>query len=293
MGVSNQAGPRFFRGFLAELGRAVLPPANRPTPELWNTNTISASWLGHSTVLVNFYGLTILTDPVLFRRIGANLKIGTVGPKRMIDAALTPEELPDIDIILLSHAHMDHLDLPSLHCFSRATRVVTAHNTADLLAPTQLRAHCTELKWGEKAKIITRRGDAIVQAFEVNHWGARWRHDSYRGYNGYVIEREGRKIIFGGDTAWTSTFRPLRGRGGYELAIMPIGSYKPWIWCHCNPEQAVSMANDSGAKYILPVHFQTFALGREPRHEPMERLRKCIEPERIALSEIGETFVCN
>src|SRR5204863_3920122 len=89
-------------------------PRFRPKPEEWEDNAITASWLGHSTVLLNFYGLTILTDPVLFRRVGANLRIGTIGPKRLVDPALRVRQLPPVDLVLLSHAHMDHLDLPTL-----------------------------------------------------------------------------------------------------------------------------------------------------------------------------------
>jgi len=124
----------------------------------------------------------------------------------------------------------------------------------------------------------------------VKHWGARWRHDSYRGYNGYIVSREGKKIIFGGDTAWSDSFRSLRSKGPFELAIMPIGAYQPWIQSHCTPEQAVQMANDAGANHFLPVHFKTFPLGREGVGEPMERLQAAIEPERIGWHDIGQTF---
>lgn len=122
--------------------------------------------------------------------------------------------------------------------------------------------------------------------------GARWRRDTYRGYNGYVIEREGKKILFGGDTAFSDSFAELRDKGPFEIAIMPIGAYRPWICSHCTPEQAVAMANAAGAKYFVPIHHRTFHLGREGPIEPFERLRTalCHEPERIALGEIGETF---
>jgi L-ascorbate metabolism protein UlaG (beta-lactamase superfamily) len=293
MGCSNQAAPRFFRGFLSELGRPILKPEHRPEPGRWVSNSLTASWLGHSTVLIHFYGVTILTDPVLYPRIGADLKIGTVGPKRLVAPPLSPEELPHIDLVLLSHAHMDHMDLPTLSHFDARTKVVTARDTADILRGTNMRKGITELGWGDKTTVNTQHGKVHVQAFEVNHWGARWRHDKHRGFNGYVVEREGKKIIFGGDTAWTPTFRPLRNRAPYDLAIMPIGSYKPWIKCHCNPEQAVSMANDAGANYFLPVHFNTFVLGRESRTEPLERVEAVLEPERLALRQIGETFRMN
>ena len=289
IGSSDQLAARAVRGFVAETGRTILKPKFTPTPQAWNSNTITAAWLGHSTVLLNFYGMTILTDPVLGKRVGADTLIGTIGAKRFIAPALNARQLPPIDLVLLSHAHMDHLDLATLRALSGTPRAVTAHATTDLLESTHLQEP-KSLKWGESARIFTGHGVATVSAFEVKHWGARWKVDKYRGYNGYVVEREGKKIIFGGDTAWTESFRPLRSQGPYELAIMPIGAYEPWIGSHCAPEEAVRMANDAGAKHFLPVHTKTFPLGREGVVEPMERLQAAIENERIGWREVGQTF---
>lgn len=287
---SNQYVPRILRELIADSGRSILLPRHRPTPALWDDNAITAAWLGHSTVLVNFYGLTILTDPVLFRRVGADLGIGTVGPKRLVAPALTTRELPRIDLVLLSHAHMDHFDLPTLRRLPASTKAVSAHNTKDLFADTRIKSPM-ELAWGESATLKTRGGEISVRAFEVAHWGARWRRDTYRSYNGYTLEREGKKIIFGGDTAMCEGFRSLRSRGPYELAIMPIGAYQPWVRSHCTPEQAITMANQAGANYILPIHHKTFKLGQEGPREPLERFVAALsnEPERIALRDIGET----
>jgi L-ascorbate metabolism protein UlaG (beta-lactamase superfamily) len=288
-GCSDQLGARAVRELVAETRRPVLKPKLTPVPEVWNSNGITAAWLGHSTVLLNFYGFTILTDPVLFRRVGADTCVGTIGAKRLIAPALSASQLPSIDLVLLSHAHMDHLDFATLRALPGTPRVVTAKATDELLRGTQLKKPLA-LGWGERARVSTENGNVRVKAFEVKHWGARWRYDKYRGYNGYVVEREGRKIIFGGDTAWTETFRGLRSEGPYALAIMPIGAYQPWVCSHCTPEQAVHMANDAGADFFLPVHFKTFPLGREGTVEPLERLEAAIEPGRIAWRDVGETF---
>jgi L-ascorbate metabolism protein UlaG (beta-lactamase superfamily) len=290
-GCSNQLPARAMRGFLAESCRTVLKPKLSPAPSTWNSNEITAAWLGHSTVLINFYGLNILTDPVLYRRIGADTCFGTVGPKRLIAPALTPRQLPPIDLVLLSHAHMDHMDLATLRALPGQPRAVTAHDTGDLLADTRLQ-NPVGLRWGDKVRLQTSRDDVEIKAFEVKHWGARWRHDTYRGYNGYVLTREGKQIIFGGDTAWTDSFRSLRNARPFELAVMPIGAYQPWIGSHCTPEQAARMADDAGAKYLLPVHFKTFAFGREGTVEPLNRLHQAIEAERIGWRDVGQTFVC-
>lgn len=279
------------RGFLAESCRSVIKPKQAPRPECWDPQSITAAWLGHATVLVGFYGVNILTDPALFRRIGADTPLGTLGPKRLIAPALRPAQLPPIDLVLLSHAHMDHLDIPTLRSLPGRPRAVTAHATEDLLAATNL-VEPISLRWGDRARVRTRNGDLDVLAFEVKHWGARWRRDTYRGYNGYVIEREGRKILFGGDTALTDSFRSVRGCGRFELAIMPIGAYQPWVCSHCTPEQAVRMTNDAGADFLLPIHFKTFAFGREGTVEPLLRLEAALERGRIGWRDVGETFSC-
>jgi L-ascorbate metabolism protein UlaG (beta-lactamase superfamily) len=273
--------------------RRPIPPAHaRPRPADWPNHRLTAAWLGHATVLLNFFGLTILTDPVLLRRIGIPLPFTAIGPQRLTQPALTVEELPEIDLILLSHAHFDHIDWRTLRRFGRRTQVVTAPKTRDLLGWTKLR-RITEIGWGETAEVETAAGSLAVRAFEVNHWGARLQYDTYRGYNGYILERNGRRVIFAGDTAFTDRFGDLRDDRGYDLAIIGIGAYEPWIHAHCTPEQAIAMANDAGARFIMPVHHQTFKLSFEPFREPIERFVSALagEPERIALREIGETFV--
>jgi len=282
-------GARMVRGLVEDATRGIGKPKFTPSPGTWNANGITAAWLGHSTVLLNFYGLTILTDPVLGKRVGADTMLGTIGAKRLVAPALRTSELPPIDLVLLSHAHMDHLDPATLRALPGNPRAVTAHATTDLLEGTRLKSP-EELAWGEKTKVKTAQGDVQIEAFEVKHWGARWRMDKHRGYNGYVISREGKKIIFGGDTALTDSFQGLKSKGPYEMAIMPIGAYQPWLCSHCSPEQAVRMANEAGAKHFLPIHFKTFPFGREGTAEPLERLEAAIESERIAVRDVGQTF---
>ena len=243
-------------------------------------------------MLINFFGVKILTDPVLFPRIGIRLPGFTIGPKRLTAPALQFHELPNIDLIVLSHAHFDHLDRRTLRCFGESTTVITARATRDLLRHTRFR-NVTELDWGERNSFKASAGELNVSAFPVNHWGARKQRDTYRGYNGYLLERKGRRIIFTGDTALTDSFAEIRRHGAIDVAIMSIGAYNPWIQSHCTPEQAVEMANAAGARFILSVHHQTFRLSFEPLREPIERFQAALSntPKRIALREIGETFV--
>jgi L-ascorbate metabolism protein UlaG (beta-lactamase superfamily) len=288
------------RGWLAHLWhesivesrRRIAPAFAVPQPHLWDDARVTAAWLGHSTVLVNFYGIKITTDPVLFPRIGIRFPGFTLGPKRLTAPALRVHQLPPIDLVLLSHAHFDHIDTRTLHRFGKDTAVITAPRTRDLLRWMRFR-EVTELRWGESAEVRRPAGSLHVRACRVNHWGARLRHDTYRGYNAYVIERNGRRVIFGGDTAITNSFAELRDGHRFDLAIMAIGAYDPWIRSHASPEQVVAMCNDAGVEFIIPVHHQTFRLSFEPFREPIERFQRALraEPHRIAVREIGETFV--
>ncbi|PYK21883.1 MAG: hypothetical protein DME59_20755 [Verrucomicrobia bacterium] len=281
-----------FREWTVESWRPIAPPFAKPEPEKWSDAQVTLAWLGHATVLLNFFGVTILSDPVLFPRIGIRLLGFTIGPKRLTAPALEFHQLPQIDVIVLSHAHFDHLDRRTLRCFDRATSVITARATSDLLKGTRF-SDVTELEWGQSRTLSTTVGQSEVTAFPVKHWGARTQRDTYRGYNGYLIERNGRRIIFAGDTAMTENFAELRRHGAIDVAIMSIGAYNPWIQSHCTPEQAVQMANAAGARFIVPVHHQAFRLSFEPFREPIERFEAALSktPERIALREIGQTFV--
>jgi L-ascorbate metabolism protein UlaG (beta-lactamase superfamily) len=283
-------GPRLMRTFFNEVGVRITQPKHSPKPSLWNPAAVTAAWLGHASVLINFYGLHIVTDPVLTRRIGATFGKRTFGPKRLIAPALTVEQLPLIDLILLSHAHMDHMHMATLAKFPPTTRVVTAWHTADLLKRTKLK-DIHEMKWGDRLTFTTPHGDISIEAFEVAHWGARWRHDKHRGFNGYILERNGKKLLFGGDTAFCPHFKKLKEKGPFDLAVMPIGSYKAGEFCwHCTPEEAIEMANDAGAKIILPIHHMTFNFGKDIQNEPIQRFEKALEAARIGWREVGETF---
>ena len=148
-----------------------------------------------------------------------------------------------------------------------------------------------ELRWNESARLVTPRGEALVRSIEVKHWGARIGRDIHRGYTGFIVEREGRKLLIGGDTAHTDVFRSHRRFGPFDAAVMPIGAYNPWIRNHCNPEQAVAMADAAGARVFVPVHHQSFQLSPATHraHRRAHALRE--ERDRLGLREIGQTVV--
>src|SRR5262245_48524739 len=131
--LSTSWSARFIRGRIEEIGRSVPEAPHMPDPATWSDNAITLAWLGHATVLINFYGVRILTDPVLFDRIGVSLGVGSLGPLRQVRCALAADALPELDLVLVSHAHFDHLDTPSLGAVRGRPAAVMASATSDLL----------------------------------------------------------------------------------------------------------------------------------------------------------------
>ncbi len=271
-----------------------------PKPHTWSDNGITAAWIGHATVFMNFFGTKIITDPVFSRKIGINiLGLTTIGPNRLVEPALKFEELPPIDLILLSHAHMDHLDVPSLARLDHNIPMVLAKNTMDVIDHLGWK-NAVELDWGESMDI----GGVKVEGLRVKHFGWRypWETDRSRGnwagrsFNAYLVSKNGRHIVFGGDTAFHEHFKSVGARNlSIDLAIMLIGAYDPWIQNHCTPEEAVAMSRHMNAKYILPIHWGTFMQSDEPTIEPIERFRKALanQQSQIALESIGQTWMMN
>lgn len=263
------------------------PPA-RPelTPDLsdWEQRDLSAVWIGHATVLLRLGGMTILTDPVFCTRVGLGMGLMTVGPRRMHAPAIGIRQLPKLDLILVSHAHFDHLDRPSLIRLSKNTPVIAANRTSDLIRDLGFRS-VTELRWGESARL----GDIRVTAQEVKHWGARTFYDKDRGFNAYLLEAGKRKVLYGGDTAYHEGFRSL---SRVDLAILGIGAYNPYVAAHATPEQAWQMADHCHADHVLPMHHSTFRLSHEPMHEPIERLLSAAGRlvDRVVATQVGASW---
>lgn len=283
-----RAAPSFWNQYAAERKRDIAPTPVVPDVKYWPDHGLHAAWLGHSSILLKIDGFTIITDPVFSDRAGVNLGVTTLGVKRLVAPALEILALPEVDLILLSHAHMDHFDLPSLRRLeSKHVDVVTASQTSDLLRVAKYKT-VSELKWGEVRQV----GPATVRGLEVNHWGARVRTDTFRGYNGYLLQVGRYRVLFAGDTANTDKLRGVADSNFVDLAIMPIGAYNPWIHYHCNPEQAWRMTQEARAEHVLPVHHSTFQLSREPVAEPLERLQNAAgaESKRIVVHGIGQEF---
>jgi L-ascorbate metabolism protein UlaG (beta-lactamase superfamily) len=263
-----------------------LPPVARIKPDLsnWENEELAAVWIGHATVLLRIGGRTIITDPVLSNRIGVGLGLMTGGPRRLIGPAMNVSELPAIDLILISHAHFDHLDRPTLARLPKRIPVVAAHHTGDLIRDLGFR-HVKELRWGESA----RAGGLTITAREVRHWGARTFYDRHRGFNAYLIESSKHRVLYGGDTAYHEGFMDLPK---VDLAIIGIGAYDPYIAAHATPEQAWRMADHCRADRILPIHHSTFRLSHEPTNEPIQRMLAAAgrDTDRIIAREVGHQW---
>uniref|UniRef100_A0A7V3E6I0 Zn-dependent hydrolase n=1 Tax=Ignavibacterium album TaxID=591197 RepID=A0A7V3E6I0_9BACT len=276
-----------------------VPVIFKPNPSEWKDEEINIAWIGHSTVLINFYGLKIMTDPVLYERIGLYFFGITWGPSRFTLPALTVDEIPQPDIILLSHAHMDHMDYQTLRditsIYPHQIDCITAFNTKDVIEDLKWKT-LTEIDWNEE--LILR--NIKFKAFEVQHFGWRypWERDRSRGffddgrsYNAYLISYKGKNIFFGGDTAMTNKFKDIKEK--IDIVIMPIGAYRPWKKNHCNPEEALIMSAEYlKAKYFIPIHTKTFKQGIEPIEEPLKWLKDSSRNYEINLviDDIGQTF---
>ena len=282
--IMLRAADRLGRGWgrLRILDRLSSAPAPRkPSLQDWESHDLAATWIGHATVLLRVGSTTILTDPVFSNRIGIGLGLMTGGPRRLLAPALALDELPRIDLILISHAHFDHLDRPTLNRFDKSIPVVSSHHNADLIHDLGF-ANVTELQWSQEVAI----GSLRLTAVEVRHWGARTFHDHHRGYSAFLIESAEHRVLYGGDTAHCDSFMKL---GKVDLAILGIGGYDPYIHCHATPEQAWDMANQVRADYVLPMHHSTFRLSFEPAGEPMQRLIAAAgrDRDRLIIEEVG------
>lgn len=267
-----------------------LQGVSRPL-ELVAQDELGVTFIGHSSFLLQVAGRKVLVDPVFSTRL--------VVLRRQRRPGLLVPELPAIDLVMLTHAHMDHLDMASLRRVVRATRllrgrapeVVVPRGVEDLVRRLGFSA-VHEMEWWQETMV---QGLKITMT-PCQHWGARMFRDTHRGYGGYVVEGGGQSVYHSGDTAYFGGFKEIGQRLHPEVALLPIGAYFPDSYrsVHTSPEEAVQGFVDLGAKVMIPMHYGTFRLGREPMDEPLQRLqtdaaRRSIT-EKIKVLEEGETM---
>lgn len=240
---------------------------------------IGVTWIGHASFLIQVQGLNLLIDPNWSKW----LKV----IKRVTHPGIRLRELPAIDLVLVTHAHFDHLDRRTLRQVAGNQPVVVPFEVGNLVQDLGFKS-VHELSYWETFEHKSLK----ISLTPCHHWGARMLHDSHRGFGGYVIEVGGRSIFHCGDTAYFDGFKEIGGRYAIDLALLPIGAYDPPSGrkVHMNPEEAVRAFIDLKAGKLIPMHYGTFRLGYEPLHEPPARLLACakkrgIEEKVIVMTE--------
>jgi N-acyl-phosphatidylethanolamine-hydrolysing phospholipase D len=238
-------------------------------------------WIGHASILINHKNVTVLTDPQFSNRASP---FSFMGPKRVTPSPLEIDDLPDIDIVVISHNHYDHLDEASIRKLSE-----TQHKI-QFLVPLGLKSllqdwgvkNVTELDWWQPVKI----NGLTIQPTPVQHWSKRTFFDRNKTlWAGWMMQWHDFAFYFAGDTGYSSDFiETARRLGKPDLAAIPIGAYEPRDFmksAHINPEEAVKVFNDLGAKYAIGIHWGTFKLTLEPMNEPPVRLKRALESAGI------------
>jgi L-ascorbate metabolism protein UlaG (beta-lactamase superfamily) len=269
------------------------PIAGQPQPlALANEDELGVTFIGHSSFLLQIDGRKLLVDPVFSKRL--------ILLRRQRHPGILVEDLPPIDLVLLTHAHMDHLDLASLRQVIRATRrligrapeVIVPRGVEDLVENLGF-SHVHQLEWWQEINILGLK----VTMTPCKHWGARMFRDMHRGYGGYVIEGGGHSVYHSGDTAYFDGFREIGKRLQPDIALLPIGAYFPDSYraVHTSPEEAMRGFVELGAERMIPMHYGTFRLGREPMDEPARRLvaeaRRLDIAHNVQLLEEGQTML--
>ncbi len=244
---------------------------------------LGVTFIGHSSFLVQIAGLSILIDPVFARFLYLL--------KRRRHPGVRVRDLPAIDAVLLTHAHMDHLNLPSLRRVIRHTQrltgaapvVIVPRGVEDLVSKLGF-ARVVSLEWwsmtelGSIAKldrgIDAGRAPVHLTMTPARHWGARLFSDTHRGYGGYVLSGAGHRVYHSGDTAYFDGFTAIGRKLHPQVALLPIGAYSPdnFRGVHTSPEDALLAFRDLGAEVMVPMHYGTFRLSMEPMDEPLPRL---------------------
>ncbi len=252
-------------------------------PEL-SSGDIGITWIGHASFLIQTQGSNLLVDPNWAKW----LKV----IKRLRHPGLDIRNLPNIDMVLVTHAHFDHLDRRSLRTVAGDQPIVVPFEVGNLVHDLGFRS-VHELNYWDQFE----HGPARITLTPCHHWGARMLHDSHRGFGGYIIEIGGRVIYHCGDTAYFDGFTEIGRRFPIDIALLPIGAYDPPSGreVHMNPEEAVTAFLQLGAKQMVPMHYGSFRLSFEPPDEPLLRLRLAAEKygiaERISVMTEGMPLV--
>jgi L-ascorbate metabolism protein UlaG (beta-lactamase superfamily) len=272
--------------------RSVVTPLCGQThkPRLAYNGELGITFIGHSSFLVQVGGQSVMIDPNFARWLFVL--------KRLRRPGLRVRDLPAIDLVLVTHAHFDHLHRPSLRAIVRnnlrmrgtAPAIIIPSHVTDLVSDLGF-SEIIELDWWNSS----RHGSLSVTHVPSRHWGARILKDSHRGYGGYVLQAGKHSIYHAGDTAYFGGFREIGRRLSPELALLPIGAYNPPTFrnVHTSPADATRAFLDLKAHWMVPMHYGTFRLSHEPVDEPLQLLeqeaRAAGIEDRVVVLEEGVT----
>lgn len=259
-----------------------IPPFT-PPPQRVNDDGLVVTLINHATVLIQTAGLNILTDPIWSKRCSP---VSWLGPKRVHHPGIALAQLPPIDIVLISHDHFDHLDLPTLKQLQRQfnPRFISGLGIEPVLQASSKKLTSTDLDWWQE---LTVAPQVTVTFVPAQHWSSR---SLFRAnttlWGGFVISTPKHKVYYSGDTAEGQHFQLIQQRfQALTLAVLPIGAYVPhWFMrhAHMTPEQAVIAHQQLNTRYSLGVHFNTFAyLADEAYDQPLHDLAQALNKYAI------------
>lgn len=251
---------------------------------------LALTFVGHATFLLQLGGQTLLVDP--------NFANWLVLVKRLRVPGVELPSLPPVDWVLITHAHMDHLNRPSLRRIVGHTRRATGR-APGIILPSRTKDLVRDIEFSQVVELERwesfQAGQLKITQTPARHWGARMIHDTHRGFGGYVIEGAGHSVYHSGDTAYFEGFREIGQRLAPRLALLPIGAYQPdsFRGVHASPEDALQGFLDLGAETMVPMHYGTFRLSQEPMEEPVPRLLEAAKAagieDRMFVMEEGKT----
>lgn len=269
-----------------------------PVPAGTRTSNATVTWIGHSTVLIQHRGVNVLTDPMLSTYASP---LPFVGPRRQSPAALSADQLPPIDVVVISHDHYDHLDAATIRALGDGPQYFVPLGVRDWLigkgiAPDRV----VEMGWWDRATVDSTAVPVAVTATPSQHFSGRSLTDRNRTlWAAWAVEWPDFSLWFGGDTGYNPVqFKEIGRRfGGFDLGIVPIGAYRPRDFMkpvHVDPTEAVRIHRDIGARRSLGVHWGAFILTAEPLLEPPRALRAAaaaagLEDGAFTTFAVGET----
>ena len=259
-------------------------------PRLVSDGQLGVTFIGHASFFIQIAGQNVLIDPNFARWLFVL--------KRLRRPGLRVRDLPPIDVILVTHAHFDHLHRPSLRAIVQQTirrrgnapTVVVPDQVFDLVSDLGFE-NVVELKWWNNY----RHRALTITHVPSRHWGARVISDSHRGYGGFVLRDSRHSVYHAGDTAYFGGFREIGQRLSPQLALLPIGAYNPPSFrnVHANPADATQAFLDLNARWMVTMHYGTFKLSHEPMDEPLQLLEEEAKAagveDRVVVLEEGVT----